>query len=154
MARNGRNICEIKKSFTERRVSYKIKIEKKTSEVVNFVSTTRRWHDRGNPRDAGAWHACRMFSWLGCRSEMGGFCFRKFLLAQWQHICYPIEHNFRLQMRCRGIVGVVEWIESRWLVESGEEAPSNSPWSSSLKQTWSRRSRCLTVRAGGYDGIR
>ena len=23
-------------------------------EVVNFVATTRRWHDRGDPRDAGA----------------------------------------------------------------------------------------------------
>ncbi len=23
-------------------------------EVVNFVATTRRWYDRGNPRDAGA----------------------------------------------------------------------------------------------------
>ena len=22
-------------------------------EVVNFVATTRRWYDRGNPRDAG-----------------------------------------------------------------------------------------------------
>ena len=23
------------------------------SEVVNYVATTRRWYDRGNPRDAG-----------------------------------------------------------------------------------------------------
>nr|DAN34472.1 MAG TPA: hypothetical protein [Caudoviricetes sp.] len=28
-------------------------------EVVNFVETTRRWYDRGNPRDAGERHACR-----------------------------------------------------------------------------------------------
>ena len=41
MARNGRNIYEIKKSITERRISYKMKVEEKTSEVVNFVSTTR-----------------------------------------------------------------------------------------------------------------
>lgn len=26
-------------------------------EVVDFVATTRRWHDRGNPRDAGECYA-------------------------------------------------------------------------------------------------
>ena len=26
---------------------------KRFFEVVNFVATTRRWYDRGNPRDAG-----------------------------------------------------------------------------------------------------
>ena len=28
-------------------------------EVVDFVATTRRWHDRGNPRDAGECYACQ-----------------------------------------------------------------------------------------------
>ena len=29
-------------------------------EVVDFVQTTRRWHDKGNLRDAGEWYACQM----------------------------------------------------------------------------------------------
>ena len=32
----------------------------KSSEVVNFVATTRRWYDKGNLRDAGVCDACRM----------------------------------------------------------------------------------------------
>ena len=27
--------------------------------MVNFVATTRRWYDRGNPRDAGECYACQ-----------------------------------------------------------------------------------------------
>ena len=34
-------------------------------EVVDFVATTRRWYDRGNPRDAGGCYACQITAY--CR---------------------------------------------------------------------------------------
>lgn len=33
--------------------------EKKLFEVEDFVRSTRRWYDRGNPRDAGDPDACQ-----------------------------------------------------------------------------------------------
>ena len=30
--------------------------------MVNFVATTRRWYDRGNPRDAGGCYACQIIA--------------------------------------------------------------------------------------------
>lgn len=34
--------------------------ERELSEVEDFVRSTRRWYDRGNPRDAGEAYACRI----------------------------------------------------------------------------------------------
>nr|DAJ96559.1 MAG TPA: hypothetical protein [Caudoviricetes sp.] len=39
---------------------YTVSIERWLFEVENFVRSTRRWYDRGNPRDAGDTYACRI----------------------------------------------------------------------------------------------
>ena len=49
-------------------------------EVEDFVRSTRRWLDRGNPRDAGEWYACRIIIWLSIKDDLkppvsNGRCF-------------------------------------------------------------------------------
>ena len=43
-------------------------------EVVDFVQTTRRWYDRGDPRDAGELYACQVFPLLFFQQEGAASC--------------------------------------------------------------------------------
>ncbi len=45
-------------------------------EVVDFVPTTRRRHDRGNPRDAGDWYACQSTNLQRGAAKRGPFIFK------------------------------------------------------------------------------
>nr|DAM31676.1 MAG TPA: hypothetical protein [Caudoviricetes sp.] len=49
------------KYFTKRRNNAIIQTQGEIFEVENFVASTRRWPDRGNPRDAGGCYACQRF---------------------------------------------------------------------------------------------
>ena len=67
MEKNGTACCGTKKSFTSRKIYARLKARsRRLFEVVNFVRTTRRWYDRGNPRDAGESDACQI---IVCHAE-------------------------------------------------------------------------------------
>jgi hypothetical protein len=50
-----------------------VKLLPKGFEVVKFVATTRRWYDRGNPRDAGEGYACQSPFRKGSRNRCSPF---------------------------------------------------------------------------------
>lgn len=97
------------KALTLENINVKIKVQWEwLFEVVNFVATTRRWYDRGNPRDAGGCYACQITALKSTLYFTGCFVF---YAANMLPNCCLTNHNKSITMVISSLyVGADKWL--------------------------------------------
>ena len=74
-------------------------------EVVDFVPTTRRWYDRGKPREMqGKWDACQSLSLRMCRKTK----------VLWHILFAPNSKNKSSMWNLHSVLGVQKSAHATW----------------------------------------